>query len=84
MIEAIGFIAGIVTFSAQIPQVIKSWRSKSTKDISLPLYAILWTGIALWIVYGYLSNSIAVFIMNSVLEVLISIMLFLKLRYGMK
>lgn len=82
-LEFIGFVAGMVTFSAQIPQVIKSWRTKRTYDISLPLYSLLFVGIALWITYGWFTNTIAVFVMNCVLEVLISMMIYLKLRYGL-
>jgi MtN3 and saliva related transmembrane protein len=80
----IGFIAGTILFIAQLTQVIKSWRTKKTLDISLPLYTLLWVGIMIWVIHGYLVGDMAVFWMNVILEVLMSIMIFLKLKYGMK
>ena len=83
MMEWIGLIAGIITMSAQIPQMIQSIKTKSTFDVSLGLYLTLFTGILFWIIYGYF-NSFTVFIMNLILEVSVAAMIFLKLKYGMK
>jgi len=83
-IELIGFIAGIITTSAQIPQIIKSLKTKSTYDVSLLLYVILFTAISLWVLYGYLVDNQTVFIMNLLLLSSVSVMILLKLKYGMK
>jgi MtN3 and saliva related transmembrane protein len=63
-IEALGLIAGCMTTSAFIPQVVKTYRSRSVKDISLRMYVFMCTGIALWVVYGFLIGSIAVIAAN--------------------
>lgn len=81
--ELIGFVAGSITLGAHIPQIIKSKRSKKTHDISLPLYAVLWVAMALWIIYGYVNDALAVFVMNSIAICLVSYMIYLKLKYGM-
>ncbi|MBI4806938.1 MAG: SemiSWEET transporter [Desulfovibrio sp.] len=63
-IESLGLIAGCMTTSAFIPQVVKTYRTRSVKDISLRMYVFLCTGITLWIVYGFLIGSIAVIAAN--------------------
>ena len=83
-LEIIGFIAGILVCSAHIPQVYKSIKTKRTTDISLPLYSILWVGVLLWLLYGYIQDALAVFVMNFVTITFISTMIFLKLKYGME
>ena len=82
--EFIGFIAGIVILTAHVPQIIKSIKTKQTKDISLMLYCLVWTGMLLWLLYGYFTNALAVFVMNCIAITAASIMIFLKLKYGMQ
>lgn len=56
-IELIGMIAGVLTTLAYVPQVLKVWRSRSARDISLGMFLLMNTGIALWLVYGLLIAS---------------------------
>ena len=44
-IEIVGVIAAILTTSAFVPQVYKTWKSKSAKELSLTMYLVLFTGI---------------------------------------
>ncbi len=54
LITIIGLAAGICTTIAFLPQAVKTWKSKSAKDLSLGMYSILCTGILLWLIYGFL------------------------------
>jgi MtN3 and saliva related transmembrane protein len=80
-ISLIGFLAGACTTIAFLPQAVKAWKTKSTKDVSLAMYIILCTGIVLWLVYGLLIGSKPVIIANAVVIVLALSVLGLKLRY---
>ena len=80
--ELIGFIAGIFVAVSVLPQVIKSWRTKSTKDV-----AILWSilngiGQILWLIYGVVAHSSSLVVMASVTLFFNLSMVYLKLRYG--
>ena len=77
----IGALAGILTTTAFLPQVIKTWKTKQTKDISLGMFAILTIGVVLWLVYGILINSLPVIISNVVTFILALAILILKIRY---
>ena len=79
-IEIIGFTAGIFTTLALVPQAIKSWKSKHTKDVSLMWITILTVGIFLWLVYGVLINSMPLIAANIVSFLLAVIILILKIK----
>ena len=55
--EIVGMIAGALSCTTFLPQVIKTWKSKSTKDVSLTMFLIASLGTALWLVYGILIHS---------------------------
>ncbi|MCJ7571171.1 MAG: PQ-loop domain-containing transporter [Candidatus Thermoplasmatota archaeon] len=66
MYEIIGFIAGFLVSIALLPQVIKTWRSKSSKNISLSWTIILMSGLFLWIVYAFIYWILPLFIFGLV------------------
>ncbi|MEX0823412.1 MAG: SemiSWEET transporter [Balneolaceae bacterium] len=77
----IGLAAGFCTTVAFLPQVIKTWKSKSAKDLSLGMYLILCTGILLWLTYGILISDLPIILTNvATLSLALSI-LFFKLSY---
>ena len=45
LMKNLGYIAGFFTTIAFLPQVIKVWRTKSTKDISIWMFLIFTTGV---------------------------------------
>ncbi|MDY6834796.1 MAG: SemiSWEET transporter [Chloroflexota bacterium] len=77
----IGSLAGILTTISFVPQVIKTWRSKSAEDISSVMMIILASGVFLWFVYGVYKNDIPIIAANLVTFLLTSSILGLKLRY---
>ena len=64
--EIIGLIAAVCTTFAFIPQVIKVWKTKQTKDLSLRMYSIMFIGILLWLVYGIRIDSLSIMLANVV------------------
>ncbi len=80
--EIIGFAAGSLGALSIFPQVYKSWKTKSTKDIAISWSLINLAGQVLWIVYGILLGSYSLIIMSSVTLLMNVSMIILKLRYG--
>ncbi|WP_292370455.1 SemiSWEET family sugar transporter [Methanoregula sp. UBA64] len=80
-ITLVGFIAGTLTTAAYIPQVVRSWRLKETKDLSLSMLVLYAAGVSLWLVYGIWVNSLPVIAANGVSLVLILVLLGIKLKY---
>ena len=81
-IAVVGLLAGTLTTISFFPQVIKTIRTKETKDLSLAMYIVLAIGIFLWTTYGFLIKDIPVILANSISFILASIILFYKIRYG--
>ncbi len=79
--EIIGILAGFCTTASFVPQVVHTWRTKSVADISLRMYLLLCTGVALWLVYGLFVKSISLVLTNGITLLLAGIVLVLKLRY---
>ena len=77
-----GMVAAVLTTIAFLPQVIRTWRTRSTSDISLGMFVTYVTGIALWLVYGLMIHDWPLIASNAVTFVLSAIILGLKLRHG--
>ena len=82
LIIYLGLLAGILTTISVLPQVIKSWKTKKTNDLSLSMYLILTTGVTLWIIYGLITKDLPVLLANSATLILLLFVIFLKRRYG--
>lgn len=81
-IDVLGYFAGSLVVLSMLPQVIKSWRTRLTRDLSLWRYLIYVIGLALWVTYAVLIQNGPVAFMNSLGLVLASSLLYLKLRHG--
>ena len=73
--EIIGLIAAVCTTFAFIPQVMKVWKTKQTKDLSLRMYSIMFIGIILWLVYGIRIDSLSIIMANVVTATLVGTIL---------
>lgn len=80
--QILGYTAGAITSLTFLPQVIKTWKEKSAKDVSLLMFVIAAVNEAMWIGYGILQNDCVIILTNSVIICLSLAMIFLKLRYG--
>lgn len=80
--ELIGYLAGFIVAISLVPQVFKSWKTKSTEDISIVWTLIYIVGLILWVIYGVGIISFPIIIAVT-LEALLAIsLLILKLKYG--
>jgi MtN3 and saliva related transmembrane protein len=80
-IQLLGLVAGGLTTTAFLPQVIKTWKSRSAKDLSLGMFSLFCLGVFLWLVYGIVVKDIPVIAANLLTLMLASTLLFFKLRF---
>jgi MtN3 and saliva related transmembrane protein len=78
-IETIGFVAAILTTGAFFPQVVKSWRSRSTEDLSLPMYLMMSSGTLLWLIYGILIANFPLILANGFSTLFCCIIFYFKI-----
>lgn len=81
-IQILGFISGILTTIAFIPQVLKVWVTRKTEDISLLMFIIFITGIIGWLIYGILIVNYPLILANSITLVLAVLIIIGKIRFG--
>ena len=65
-VTILGLAASACTMSAFVPQVVKTWRTRSSADLSVGMYALLTVGAALWLAYGLFIRDLPVVLTNGV------------------
>ena len=78
----VGLAAGFLTTVAFVPQVVKIWRTRSAKDVSLPAFIVFTIGVAGWIAFGILKQDPPIILWNTVTLVLAAAILVMKARFG--
>jgi MtN3 and saliva related transmembrane protein len=81
IIQFLGLVAGACTTIAFLPQVFKTWKSRSAKDLSLSMFTIFSLGVALWLVYGLMMNDLPIIAANLITLMLASTLLIFKFKY---
>ncbi|HMP98521.1 MAG TPA: SemiSWEET transporter [Cyclobacteriaceae bacterium] len=81
LVQMIGLTAGMLTTVSFLPQVIKTWKSKSASDLSLLMFSMFCTGILMWLIYGILINDLPIILSNIVTLSLAGTILFFKFRF---
>lgn len=77
----LGLAAATCTSSTFLPQVIKSYKSKSTRDISSGMLLLMLFGVSLWVIYGAMRKDVAILYAQVVTFFFTSILLILKIKY---
>lgn len=80
-VEFIGYFGSFLTSITFIPQVYKSWKSKSVGDLSIWMVLIVVTSTLVWLVYGYAINSGPVMVANTIVLLLTLVLLYFKLTF---
>ena len=80
-IDLFGYSAALLTTIAFLPQLYKTWKTKSAGDVSLIMLILFITGLICWIIYGIKINSIPILIANIVTFIFNSSILVLKIIY---
>lgn len=78
----IGLAAAFCTTFALLPQLARTWRTRSTADISLGWSLVLTVGTALWFLYGTIQHDLPLILGNGLTFVFSSTILVFKLRHG--
>lgn len=83
-VDILGYSAGAITTLTFLPQVVKTYRERSAKDVSLMMFVIAAVNEVMWIVYGALKKDMVIMLTNAVVLALSLTMILLKLKYGVR
>jgi len=81
-IDLIGYAAAICTTASWIPQVLRTWRSRSVDDLSLGMLAAFSTGVLLWLIFGLALGSRPIIAANAVTLALNLLLVVLRIRFA--
>ncbi len=80
-VNAIGLAAAVCTTISFVPQLIRVWRLRSAREISLIMFLVFSLGTFLWLLYGIFIHAVPIILANAVSLVLSLAILALKLRF---
>jgi MtN3 and saliva related transmembrane protein len=80
-VSVVGFLAGGLTTAANVPQVLKTYRDKSAEGLSFRMLLSLCVGLALWMTYGFLTDSLPLILTNAIATVLIFSLIVMKWKF---
>ncbi len=81
-IEILGLIAAVLTTSAFLPQVYKTWKTKDVSALSMPMLLLFFVGIILWFIYGFYIKSVSLIIANGITIISYAFLIFFKVKYA--
>ena len=79
-VDIIGYLAACLTTFSFLVQAIKSWKTKDLSGISLGMYTMFASGVALWLVYGFVINSMPLIVTNALTLAFALSILAMKIR----
>ncbi|MFD2563230.1 SemiSWEET family sugar transporter [Aquimarina rubra] len=80
-IEILGLIAATLTTAAFLPQVYKTWKTKSADSLSMTMLLAFVSGVLCWLVYGFLIKSLPIILCNFITAISGFLLLYFKIRY---
>jgi len=80
-IEILGLVAAVLTTASFLPQVYKTWKTKSTDSLSLTMLIVFVIGVCCWLVYGVLIGSFPIVLANFITAISGILLLYFKVRY---
>ena len=83
-IDILGMTAGSITAITFLPQVIKTWKTKSAGDISMLMFTFATISVIMWLVYGIILKALPIIYTNSLVLINSLIMLYFKFRFKKK
>ena len=83
-VDAIGYVAAALTTLSFFPQAIKTLRTDDTHSISLSMYGLFTSGVAIWAAFGLLSGNGPVILANGFTLIPASFVLQKKIRHRLK
>lgn len=75
-------LATLCVVSSYIPQIVKGYKTKSLKDISLAFLVVIIVGTVLWIFYGLLNQDYVFLLANSIILIFAICLISMKIVYG--
>lgn len=81
IVEIFGMLGGGLTTISFIPQVVKTWKTRSTRDLSMGMFLLFTLGLVFWLVYGIYMNALPIILANVITLILALSILVMKVLF---
>lgn len=78
----IGYIAATVGTFLMVPQIVRSYKLKQTRDLSMVMVVLYVVNGVLWLTYGLLLSSLPLILANGIALIIGVVQLILKIKYN--
>ena len=82
MTDYVGYVAGLLVTFALVPQIMRVYKLKSAREISVIYNSSMLLGLVLWLIYGIILGLVPIIVWNTIGAVLAGLLLLAKLKYG--
>ncbi|PZP42393.1 MAG: hypothetical protein DI598_16985 [Pseudopedobacter saltans] len=82
--QILGHFGSAFSIVTLIPQVIKTWKSKSVRDISFATLLIQLIQVVAWLLYGILLKNMPLIIVNLFMFTNTFLLVIMKMKYKTK
>ena len=79
--DILAYIATSLNIVMLVPQVVRTWKTKRTGDLSLITLVIFLIACLLWVIYGVAKSAAPVIIANTIVGGMNLVLILLKLKY---
>ena len=80
-IEILGIMGAILSGITFFPQVYRTWKLKSAKELSLTMILIILLSNIVWLIYAFKKNDMAIIYANFFVGSCALTILYFKLKY---
>jgi MtN3 and saliva related transmembrane protein len=80
--DILGYAAGALTAFTFVPQVVKTWRDKHARDISLNMFILAFLNEIMWLIWGILIHNWIIIVTNAVMLFMSGAMIVMKIKYN--
>jgi len=80
--ESLGLVGGALTTFSMVPQIIRVFKLRSAREISLLFNTMILAGVICWLAYGIYLRLMPVILWNAIASVLVALLLYAKIKYG--
>lgn len=77
----VGITAGVLTAASTLPQIVKTIRTRDSRNVSVVMFCVLLAGVVTWTWYGFMKEDWPIILTNAFSSLANMFMLFLKWKY---
>lgn len=79
--QLIGYFGTVVSAASLVPQVVRTWRTRSAQDIAVGWLVMGFLGALAWVIYGWLLPAFEVFIANALIAGMLGVLLAMRFLF---